>query len=136
MILQRGIQSFLIITKNLPLCIWHKTAADIMNRTSWRIFADLNQRVHLPSFFSSGTDFPTIEAIKKTTTTTMPFCSIECTDTPACYSFAYLTTSDTENCHLGPTQDGLATATRAVVYKKRTWRAIEVWDKYNIISKF
>jgi hypothetical protein len=51
---------------------------------------------------------------------------MECTDFPGCESFAYLTTTDTNNCHLSSSADGLTTTTESVVYRKNNLKTIEV----------
>lgn len=67
-----------------------------------------------------------MDAIKIGTTTTSTFCSIQCIEFPECKSFSYLTTSDTENCLLSSSADGLATTTKSVVYRKNDLKAIRV----------
>ncbi|CAB4009653.1 neurogenic locus Notch -like [Paramuricea clavata] len=65
--------------------------------------------------------FPSDTPIKVTTKSTLTFCSIECLEVPGCKSIAFLTTTGTDNCHLGPNEDGLATPTEAEVYKLRNF---------------
>ena len=51
---------------------------------------------------------------------------MECMEFPGCKSFAYLTITDTNNCHLSSSADGLATTTESVVYRKNDLKTIKV----------
>ena len=65
--------------------------------------------------------FPSDTPLAKTTTSALTFCSIECLEVSQCKGFAYLTTVNTENCHLLSTANGIATSSPAEVYKKRNY---------------
>jgi hypothetical protein len=51
---------------------------------------------------------------------------MECINILGCKSFAFLTTTDINNCHLSSGDEGLRTATESVVYKKDGLKAIRV----------
>ena len=55
--------------------------------------------------------------IKVLTSSASFFCSVECLQVPECKTYAFLRTAETDNCHLGSTEEGLATQTEADVYK-------------------
>ncbi|XP_028408046.1 neurogenic locus notch homolog protein 1-like [Dendronephthya gigantea] len=69
--------------------------------------------------------YPQETPLKITTTSRLEFCSFECTHVSGCRSLAFLTTTNTNNCHLGSSKDGIATSTEAVVYRRRTSGMIE-----------
>ena len=79
----------------------------------WTWLKVVNKRTF---FFSLG-PFVSTDVIKVMTSSASFFCSVECLKVPYCKSYAFLKTAETDNCHLGSTEEGLATQTEADVYK-------------------